>query len=151
MYKHDIFSDGLGFKAVVTCTNEQGAIETLEKFYFTELDAHVWVNSKMKDYLLMSLRKYIHHSEILQNVSASNAYNSRTRNLAMSRLKDYLTVMGKENLRGLSLQVLNFEQDLRAILPSPTAKSYASQLEKLESMIWMCIRIRKEIKKNNNL
>ncbi|MFZ4707184.1 MAG: hypothetical protein ACOYMF_14360 [Bacteroidales bacterium] len=147
MYKYEILPDGLGYTVDVSYSQSANQITNERKFFFKELSAYHYIESHLASYLDTQFKKMIAHSNILTNTSNSYYYKSERRFRAYERCKEYAKVSANDSLRGISLQILNLEADLRALLPSPSNTSYQHTHDKLEEIVWLCIRIRKQLKK----
>lgn len=147
MYKYEILPDGLGFTVDVSYSVATNQVSNERKFFYKELSAYHFIEAHLAKYLDTQLKKMVAHSHILSNTSNSHYYKSERRFRAYERAKEYTKVSANDSLRGISLQILNLESDLRALLPSPSNNSYQSSHDKLEEVVWLCIRIRKQLKK----
>jgi hypothetical protein len=143
MYKYEINPDGLGFTVDVSYSVSTNQVSNERKFFYKELSAYHFIESHLAAYLDTQLKKMVAHAGILANTSSSFYYKSERRFRAYERCKEYTKVSALDSLRGIALQILNLEADLRALLPSPANPSYQSSHDKLEEIVWLCIRIRK--------
>lgn len=146
MYQYEIQENNGTYRVRVNFTNSFGNIDKLEKDYIEKVSAYLFVEAHLRTWLKDALIRYVHHADILKNTGKQAFYNTIRKTEAMIRCKEYLKVIQMESLRGICYQLLNMEQDLRAILPSPGNSSYQSSKSRLEEMIWLAVKIRKQIK-----
>ncbi len=147
MYKYEIVPDGTGFSVGITFSINSKQVESINPFFFSGDDAYTYVEKHMTRWIHDTLVKIVSHSENVKHCSFNGEYKNKRRKMASNRLKAYIRTSETETLRGITMQVLNYEQDLRAILPFPTNPSYQKSLNKLDDLVSVCLRIRKQLKK----
>lgn len=151
MFKSEITPDNGFFKVVVTYTDAHGNTCEEKRSYLKQTEAALFAVKKQTEWLRDGLTRYINHADILYHTGRPDFYITTRRSNALMICKSYLQTIPYESYRGISMLILNLEQELRAILPSPGNKSFRSQTDKLEELVWTAARIRKQLKQIANI
>ncbi len=145
MFKFSVYPDGTGYSVDLIYTRiDHTVVEAKKAFFnFNKTSALMYAHKHFKLWLTEHLVKYVNHADILVHTGTSGFYCTPGKMNSLARLKDFTRVSEQESIRGLVLQILNLEQDLRNMLPSTKNNSFQSSHDRVEDMIEQCRRYRK--------
>ena len=133
MQAYQVQPEGFGFTAALPLTN---------KFFWSRLSASRFCETQLSDHIRLSMQK--------QEESAGfhgGFYNTLRKFNALENIRQFNRDTTIKALPELACQVIELEPDLRAILPSKSHPFHHESRARLNDLVWLCIRIRKQYKK----
>lgn len=133
-----ISRDGYGFSV------EPGF--DVKRFFFSATAATADYENRMQTLIHRSLKSFVSNADFYSD--CPNSFYRTARKIDnLEMLKVFTFASRSASMRAIAYQVLNYEQQLRSLLPTPRSEYYQPALARLEELIWICIRVRKELKK----
>ena len=136
MPAYQINPDGFGFTAHLPKTNA---------FFWSKVSAGNFCEAKTKEYIHHELRRYVDNADFQRGF-----YQTIRKHDALEKLKNFVQIALPPSLREYTSQVLELEQELRAIVPSTKHPCHHASKQQLDNLIWLCIRIRKQLKSEHS-
>jgi hypothetical protein len=145
MHKFTVYPDGLGFSLHLIYTRTDNSVSDEKKayFHFSRTTVLLFAHKHFAFWLHGQFSTFVYQAETLFQTSNNGFYCTNSKLASMGRIKDFHRISSTEGLSGLTLQILNLEQDMRNVLPSSKHEMYNSAHSLLEDIIEHARRFRK--------
>ncbi len=145
MHKFTVYPDGQGFSLhlVYSRTDNSIAYEKKAYFHFSRTTVLLYAQKHFTIWLNSQFSTYVNQAETLFQTSNNGFYCTTSKLASMERIRDFHRTASTEGSSGLTLQILNLEQDMRNVLPSSKHEMYNSAHSLLEDIIEHARRFRK--------
>jgi hypothetical protein len=145
MHKFTVYPDGLGFSLHLVYSQADNSIADERKayFHFSRTTVLLYAHKHFAIWLQEQFSNYVNQAETLFQTSNNGFYCTNSKLASMGRIKDFHRISSTEGVSGLTLQILNLEQDMRNVLPSSKHEMYNSAHSLLEDIIEHARRFRK--------
>jgi hypothetical protein len=145
MHKFTIYPDGQGFSLHLVYSRADNSVADEKKayFHFSRTTVLLYAHKHFAIWLQEQFSNYVNQAETLFQTSNNGFYCTNSKLASMGRIKDFHRISSTEGVSGLTLQILNLEQDMRNVLPSSKQEMYNSAHSLLEDIIEHARRFRK--------
>lgn len=135
MFRYEISGDRVSTVVELQVTTIKGSRIDERKVFMNPVDAQLYVQNHMHQYLVLKLRKYIMHAFNVGSHSQSPNYEQTERVMAMAVCLDFLRWIKHKNLHDIILWVKQNRVSLTRILPVATNTSYNTSKNNLNEIL----------------